>query len=150
MGAMADENPRDRQAVPERKHRYRQKAGGGRAHLRRAYGKRLRRGTLEAAQLLREEGIVRFAVAEPEDAAALREGGFSDEEILMLRSTTDREEVERLIDLNVVCTIGSYESGLALNGIAESRSTIAEAHVRWIPNGIRRFLVTATAKSISL
>ena len=42
---------------------------------------------------------------------------------LMLRSTTDRDELEQLIDLNVVCTIGSYDTGVALNGLAEARST---------------------------
>ena len=51
-------------------------------------------GLLEMAKLLREEGIGRFAVSEPSDAAALRKAGFVDEEILMLRSTTDREELE--------------------------------------------------------
>ena len=53
-------------------------------------------GLLEMAKLLREEGIGRFAVSEPSDAAALRKAGFVDEEILMLRSTTDREELEQL------------------------------------------------------
>ena len=48
----------------------------------------------------------------------------------MLRSTTDREELEKLIDLNVVCTVGSAETGMALNGVAEARSTVAEAHIQ--------------------
>lgn len=87
-------------------------------------------GLVEMARLLRDEGIGRFAVAEPEDAAALRKAGFVDEEILMLRSTTDREELEKLIDLNVVCTIGSYDTGVALNGLCEGRSTVAEAHLQ--------------------
>lgn len=87
-------------------------------------------GLLEMAKLLREEGIGRFAVSEPSDAAALRKAGFVDEEILMLRSTTDREELEQLIDLNAVCTIGSYDTGVALNGLAEARSTVVEAHIQ--------------------
>ena len=86
-------------------------------------------GLLEMARLLRDEGIGRFAVSEPEDAAALRKAGFVEEEILMLRSTTDQEELEALIDHNVVCTIGSYDTGVALNGLAEARSTVAEAHI---------------------
>lgn len=87
-------------------------------------------GLTELAKLLRAEGIGRFAVSEPEDAAALRKAGFVDEEVLMLRSTTDREELERLIDLSVVCTIGSYDTGVALNGLAEARSTVVEAHIQ--------------------
>lgn len=47
-------------------------------------------GIAEMAELLRAEGIGRFAVSEAEEAEALRKAGFVDEEILMLRSTTDR------------------------------------------------------------
>ena len=87
-------------------------------------------GLVDLAKLLRAEGIGRFAVSEPEEAAALRKAGFVDEELLMLRSTTDREELEELIDLNVVCTIGSHDTGVALNGLAEARSTVVEAHIQ--------------------
>ena len=87
-------------------------------------------GLVELARVLREEGIGRFAVSEPAEAAALRKAGFVEEEILMLRSTTDREELERLVDLNVVCTISSVDTGLALNAVAENRSTVAEAHIQ--------------------
>ena len=87
-------------------------------------------GLIDLARLLRGEGIGRFAVSEPGDAQALRKAGFVDEEILMLRSTTDREELEKLIDLNVVCTIGSNDAGVALNGLCEARSTVAEAHIQ--------------------
>ena len=38
------------------------------------------------------------------------------------------EELERLVDLNVVCTVSSVDTGLALNAVAENRSTVAEAH----------------------
>jgi len=87
-------------------------------------------GLVDMARFLREEGVVRFAVSEPEEAEKLRKSGFIEEEILMLRSTTDREELEKLMDLNVICTIGSYDAGVALNGIAEGRATIAEAHIQ--------------------
>ena len=87
-------------------------------------------GIVPLARLLRDEGIGRFAVSEISEAEALRKGGFVDEEILMLRSTTDREELERLADLNVVCTVSSVDTGLALNGLAEARSTVVEAHIQ--------------------
>ena len=48
----------------------------------------------------------------------------------MLRSTTDQEELERLVDLNVVCTVSSVDTGLALNALAENRSTVVEAHIQ--------------------
>ena len=87
-------------------------------------------GLTELARLIRDEGISRFAVGTVEEAQALREAGFEDEEILMLRATVDREELERLVDLNVVCTISSVDTGLALNAVAENRSTVAEAHIQ--------------------
>jgi alanine racemase len=87
-------------------------------------------GAVPLARLLRAEGVGRFAVSEVSEAAALRKAGFVDEEILMLRSTTDREELERLVDLNVVCTVSSVDTGLALNALAENRSTVVEAHIQ--------------------
>ena len=87
-------------------------------------------GIVPMAKLLREEGVGRFAVYEVQEAKKLRESGFEDEEILMLRSTTDREELEQLLDLNVVCTISSVDTGLALNALAENRATVACAHIQ--------------------
>lgn len=48
----------------------------------------------------------------------------------MLRSTTDRELLEQLVDLNVVCTVSSVDTGMALNALAENRSTVVEAHIQ--------------------
>ena len=87
-------------------------------------------GVVPLARLLRAEGIGRFAVSEVSEAEALRKAGFVDEEILMLRSTTDSEELQRLVDLNVVCTISSVDTGMALNALAENRSTVVEAHIQ--------------------
>ena len=87
-------------------------------------------GVVEMARLLSAEGITRFAVSEGEEADALRSAGFVEQEILMLRSTTNRDELERLVDLNVVCTISSVDTGMALNALAENRSTVAEAHIQ--------------------
>lgn len=87
-------------------------------------------GTVELAKILRDEGVGRFAVREVEEAAALRKAGFLDEEILMLSASTQRETLEQLVDLNVVCTISSVDTGLALNAVAENRSTVVEAHIQ--------------------
>ena len=108
-------------------------------------------GLVEMAGLLRAEGIGRFAVSEPADAAALRKAGFVEEELLMLRSTTDRDELEQLIDLNVVCTIGSYDTGVALNGLAEARSTVVEAHIQVDTGlGYGGFLASEPEKILSM
>lgn len=87
-------------------------------------------GTVELARLLRDDGIRRFAVSEVSEAIQLRNAGFLEEEILMLRSTTDRNELEDLIDHNCICTISSVDTGMALNAVAERRSTVAEAHIQ--------------------
>lgn len=87
-------------------------------------------GLVQLAAFLRTEGVTRFAVSELEEAEALRHAGFLDEEILMLRATTDRREIEELLDLDVVFTISSVDTGLALNAVAESRSTVAQAHIQ--------------------
>lgn len=87
-------------------------------------------GIVELAQVLRGEGIGRFVVSEVSEAQALRKAGFVDEEILMLRSTTDRDTLEQLVDLNVVCTVSSVDTGMALNALAEHRSTVVEAHIQ--------------------
>lgn len=87
-------------------------------------------GTLEMARILRDGGIGRFAVREYRDARTLRDGGFIHEDILMLSSTTNREELEKLLELNVIFSISSVDTGLALNAVAENRSTVVEAHLQ--------------------
>ena len=65
-----------------------------------------------------------------EEAVALRKAGFVEEEILMLRSTTDREELGLLMDNNIVCAMGSAEAAAALNAIAAERATVVEAQLQ--------------------
>ncbi|MBR2832747.1 MAG: alanine racemase [Oscillospiraceae bacterium] len=95
-------------------------------------------GLLETAQLLRDEGIHDFAVSDPRDAALLRSRGFTEERIMMLRSTADPDELNDLIDAGVICTVGSYDAAVALNGIAESRRTVAEVQIK-IDTGLGRY-----------
>lgn len=87
-------------------------------------------GAVEVAKVLRDEGISRFAVDDTAAAVALRKAGLVDEEILMLRSLSDRRQLETLLDHNVVCSIGNLEAGVALNGLAADRATVAEAHIQ--------------------
>ncbi len=87
-------------------------------------------GTLALARILRDEGIGRFAVRTMAEARALRDGGMVDEDILMLSSTTQREVLEALVELNVIFTISSVDTGIALNAVAENRATVVEAHIQ--------------------
>jgi alanine racemase len=95
-------------------------------------------GLLATARLLRDEGIHDFAVSDPRDAALLRQNNFHEERLMMLRSTADPDELTELIDLGVICTVGSYDAAVALNGIAEERKTIAEVQVK-IDTGLGRY-----------
>ena len=67
-------------------------------------------GLLETARLLREEGISSFAVSETEAVEQLREAGFEEENILMLRSTLDPAELKKLIENRAILTVGSHET----------------------------------------
>ena len=108
-------------------------------------------GLLETAKLLRAEGVSHFALTEVEDAALLRQNGFADEEILMLRATTDENYIGALADYNLVGTIGSYDAALAIGGVADRRGTVIEAHIE-VDTGMGRsgFLPSETDKIISV
>ncbi len=86
-------------------------------------------GAVSLAKILREEGISHFCVDSVETAEDLRNAGLIDEEILMLRTISDPEILARLSDQNVICSFGSLESGMALNSLAKSQSTVIEAHL---------------------
>ena len=108
-------------------------------------------GLLPLARLLSENGVERFAVTELKEAEQLREGGFTENPILMLRSTADPAEINALLDLHVILTVGSYETAVAINAIAGSRADIAEVHLA-VDTGMGRygFLPEETDKIISL
>ncbi len=95
-------------------------------------------GLLETAYVLRDEGIRNFAISDPKDARELRTHGFIEETIMMLRSTADAGELTELIDLGVVCTVGSYDAGVAINGIAEERKTVCEVQIK-VDTGLGRY-----------
>lgn len=95
-------------------------------------------GLLETARILRDGGINNFAVAEPRDASLLRNSGFENSRIMMVRSTADPNELKALIDLDVICTAGSYDAAVAINGIAEARRTVCEVQIK-IDTGMGRY-----------
>jgi len=95
-------------------------------------------GLLPVAKFLRDEGIKYYAVSDPVDARVLRENGFKKEIIMMLRSTADPNEIAELLSLDVICTIGSYDAAVAVNGIAESRRIVAQVQIK-IDTGLGRY-----------
>ncbi len=95
-------------------------------------------GMLPMANLLRRQGVKRFGVTEPEDAVALRDGGFLDEEILMLRSTAVKEDIEKILSSTATAAIGSYDAAVAVNGMAEEAGMVVDVHVE-IDTGMGRY-----------
>ena len=107
-------------------------------------------GLIPLAKLLSENGVTHFAVTELREAEHLREH-FADAPILMLRSTSDPAEINKLLDMKVIMTLGSYETAVAINAIAGERAAIAEVHL-CIDTGMGRygFLPEETDKVLSL
>jgi len=95
-------------------------------------------GLLKTAEILRAEGIKTFAVSDPRDAAALRERGFTEEKIMMLRSTADSGEVAELIELGVILTVGSHNAAVVINGLSEKRNQITQVQIE-IDTGLGRY-----------
>ncbi len=108
-------------------------------------------GLISTARLLREEGVRTFAVSDPRDAETLRNAGFTEETLMMLRSTADEKELASLIDLGVICTVGSSEAAVTLNGLAEERRTVCEVQIK-IDTGLGRygFMPSETDKIVSV
>jgi alanine racemase len=99
-----------------------------------AYGLDMR----QMAGLLRGRQVRRFAVTEPADALQLREWGFDEEEILVLRSTAVASDVETILAAGATATVGSYDAAVALSGIAESHGQTCDVHIK-IDTGMGRY-----------
>ena len=87
-------------------------------------------GLLPVANFLRDEGIRNYIIEDTEDARLLRQNGFASERLMMLRSTADPKEISELLSYGVICTAGSYDSAVAINGIAEARKIVADIQVK--------------------
>ncbi len=95
-------------------------------------------GAADLALVLRNEGINHFAVTAISEARALREAGLTTEPILMLRATSNREELEEMTDLQLICTIGAIADAEALENICREKETTVQAHVK-LDTGMGRF-----------
>jgi len=87
-------------------------------------------GLLPVARFLKDEGIKNFIVSDTGDAKLLRKYDFIKERLMMLRSTADPNEITELLRYGVICTAGSYDAAVAINGIAEANNLIADVQVK--------------------
>ena len=95
-------------------------------------------GLLQTAQICQENGISFFAVTEPEDAVALRDNGFTDAKILILRSTACSDDIDLILKSNAIATVGSLDAAKELNDAAKKLDKLCSVHVK-IDTGMGRY-----------
>lgn len=93
-------------------------------------------GLAQYSRFLVDCGMERFAVTEPEEALTLRQEGFEGE-ILMLRCTSEPQELETLLRADAVCTVGSERSYDSLERAARALDLGVKAHL-YIDSGMGR------------
>lgn len=92
---------------------------------------------IEYTKFLADNGIDMFGVATVDEAIKLRESGIK-QDILMMSSTAVKREIEMLIKNNIILTIGSKESGQAVNEIAKKQERNVRVHLK-IDTGFGRY-----------
>lgn len=95
-------------------------------------------GMEQMARVLSETGIRMFAVTEPEDAVRLRELGFTEQDILIMRSTAMADEAYLAVQAHAISTVGSPEAAYCLNEVAAGCGMQARAHVK-LDTGMGRY-----------
>lgn len=87
-------------------------------------------------------GIDHFAVTSLAEAQAVRDAGMTHHPILMLRGSTDPEEVEGLLKLGVTLSLGSRADTELLEEIAAQLDVVAKVHVE-MDTGMGRYGFTS-------
>ena len=92
-------------------------------------------GLIQYSKFLIDNGIKILAVATVEEALELRKSGIK-EDILMMSSTAVKEDIQKMIDNNIILTIGSIEAGDAVNEVSVNKK--ARVHLK-IDTGFGRY-----------
>lgn len=88
--------------------------------------------------LLYKAGLRYFAVTDTDDAVKIRKMNLQDSEILMLRSTSIPEEVKKLIENDIILTVGSISAAKVANSLASDSGKACRVHLK-IDTGMGRY-----------
>lgn len=91
---------------------------------------------VEAAEAWVSAGVKTLAVSDPAEAFALREGGFTEQDILLLAPVADDELLDALIAANIILTVSG--SPCARLYAAHRREAPVRVHVK-VDTGMGRF-----------
>lgn len=94
-------------------------------------------GEKEMAHLLSDAGCKTFAASRIEEALRIR-NELPEAEIILLSPYSSEAEAEKIVDANITATVGSYDSGVLLNGIAQKKNIKTPVHFAF-DTGMGRF-----------
>lgn len=94
-------------------------------------------GIADFARVLAENGVEFFAVSDISEAQTLRGAGFN-QPVLLLTSTSDDDEVDKILELDLTATVGSLSALYKLAERARSKNKSCAVHIK-LETGFGRY-----------